>query len=103
MRSPPDGWVARDVVPPLTPETAVTTWRFAPVATALLVLLAAAYVSGTWSVRRHPARPWPAARTASFLLGLAAIAVATQSSIGAYDDALFSVHMIQHPLLIMIA
>jgi cytochrome c oxidase assembly factor CtaG len=91
-------------VPPLTPETAVTTWQFAPVATALLVLLAAAYLSGTWSVRRrHPARPWPAARTASFLLGLAAIAVATQSSIGAYDDALFSVHMVQHLLLIMVA
>ena len=31
------------------------------------------------------------------------IAVATQSSVGAYDDVLFSVHMVQHLLLIMVA
>ena len=53
--------------------------------------------------RRHPARPWPASRTLAFLLGLAAIAVATQSSIGIYDDVLFSAHMVQHLLLIMVA
>ena len=29
--------------------------------------------------------------------------IATQSSIGAYDDVLFSVHMVQHLLLIMVA
>jgi cytochrome c oxidase assembly factor CtaG len=31
------------------------------------------------------------------------IAVATQSSIGIYDDVLFSAHMVQHLLLIMVA
>jgi putative copper resistance protein D len=56
-----------------------------------------------WRVRRrHPARPWPAARTAAFLLALAVIAVATQSVIAVYDDVLFSMHMIQHVLLIMV-
>jgi putative copper resistance protein D len=43
------------------------------------------------------------ARTAGFLLGLAVIVVATQSSLGVYDDASFSVHMVQHLLLIMVA
>jgi putative copper resistance protein D len=89
---------------PLTVGRALTTWQFAPVVSGLLILLAAGYLTGTWRVRRrHPARPWPLARTLAFFLGLAVIAVATQSSIGAYDDVLFSVHMVQHLLLIMVA
>jgi putative copper resistance protein D len=39
----------------------------------------------------------------SFFAGLAAIVLATQSSISAYDDVLFSVHMVQHLVLIMVA
>jgi putative copper resistance protein D len=34
---------------------------------------------------------------------VAVIAVAAQSSVGVYDDVLFSVHMVQHLLLIMVA
>ncbi len=89
---------------PLTASDALTSWQFAPLVSALLMLLAAAYLSAVWLVgRRHPARPWPAIRVPAFLLGLAAIAVATQSSIGIYDDVLFSAHMVQHLLLIMVA
>jgi putative copper resistance protein D len=80
------------------------TWQFAPVVSAGVVLLAGAYLAGVLAVaRRHPARPWPAARTAAFLLGLAVIAMATQSGVGVYDDVLFSAHMVQHLLLIMVA
>ncbi len=89
---------------PLTASDALTSWQFAPLVSAALMLLAAAYLSAGWLAgRRHPARPWPASRTLAFLLGLAAIAVATQSSIGIYDDVLFSAHMVQHLLLIMVA
>ena len=89
---------------PLTASDALTGWQFAPLVSALLMLLAAAYLSAGWLAgRRHAARPWPASRTLAFLLGLAAIAVATQSSIGIYDDVLFSAHMVQHLLLIMVA
>jgi len=91
-------------MPPLTAANALTAWQFAPLVSVTLALLAGAYLSCVRMVgRRHPARPWPAGRTAAFLLGLAAIAVATQSIIGVYDDVLFSVHMIQHLLLIMVA
>ena len=91
-------------MPPLTAGHALTAWQFPPLVSALLVLLAAAYLGGVRiTARRHPARPWPAGRAAAFLLGLAVIAVATQSSIGVYDDVLFSVHMVQHLLLIMVA
>jgi cytochrome c oxidase assembly factor CtaG len=90
--------------PPLTPHTAFTQWQFAPIVTAGLVVVAAIYGVGVWRVRRdHPARPWPWLRSGSFLLGLATIAIATQSSIGAYDDVLFWIHMWQHLLLLMVA
>ena len=98
------GHLLADQLPPLTPASAVGVWQFAPVVSAALLLLAAGYLAGVWRVaRRHPARPWPAWRTLVFLAGLGVIAVATQSSIGAYDDVLFSDHMVQHLLLIMIA
>lgn len=90
-------------LPPLT-AGALTSWQFEPVVSAVLIVLAAAYFGGVRVVGRpHPARPWPARRTAAFLLGLAAVAVATQSSIGVYDDVLLSIHMTQHLLLIMVA
>jgi cytochrome c oxidase assembly factor CtaG len=91
-------------LPPLSPATALREWQFAPLVTAGLVILAGWYLTAAWRVRRrHPARPWPITRTAAFFAGLAAICLATQSSIGAYDDVLFSDHMVQHLLLIMVA
>jgi putative copper resistance protein D len=91
-------------LPPLTAADALISWHFAPVVSAVLILLAVAYLGGVLVVgRRHPVRPWPVGRSAAFMLGLATVAVATQSSIGVYDDVLFSVHMMQHLLLIMVA
>jgi putative membrane protein len=46
---------------------------------------------------------WPARRTAYFLSGIGAIAVALLSPIEAYDTVLFSVHVVQHMLLTMVA
>jgi cytochrome c oxidase assembly factor CtaG len=85
-------------------QTVVTAWHFAPVVTGIVVVLAGLYVWGVVRVaRRHPARPWPAWRTAMFLGGLAVVVLATESGIGAYDDLLFWDHMVQHLMLIMIA
>jgi cytochrome c oxidase assembly factor CtaG len=82
----------------------LTGWQWAPAVTAALAVLAAAYLAGAWRVRRdHPARPWPARRSGVFLLGLAVIAVAVEGGPGRYDDTVFSAHMIQHLLLIMVA
>lgn len=89
---------------PLTWRTALTAWQFAPLASAALIALAALYLLGVVRVRRrHPARPWPLRHSLAFLAGLAVVAIATQSSIGVYDNVLFSVHMVQHVLLIMAA
>jgi cytochrome c oxidase assembly factor CtaG len=92
------------ILPPLTVHSALSAWQVAPVVSAGLIVLAAGYLACAWRIRRaHPARPWPAARAATFFLGLVVIAVATQSSVGVYDDVLFSDHMVQHVLLIMVA
>ena len=89
---------------PLTRHTAFSEWMFAPVVSTGLAVALVLYLYGMWRVRReHPARPWPWLRAAAFFAGLAVVAIATQSSVGAYDDALFSVHMVQHLLLIMVA
>ncbi|MEV5706158.1 cytochrome c oxidase assembly protein [Actinoallomurus sp. NPDC052274] len=84
---------------PLTWTRAVTTWRFAPVTTALLIAALLLYLAGVLAVRR-----WPVARTASFTAGLGIVAAAVMGSPGVYGDGgLFWVHMIQHLMLIMIA
>jgi putative copper resistance protein D len=90
--------------PPLTSHTAFTQWQFAPVVTAGAAVLAALYLLGMVRVRRrHPTHPWPLVRALAFFAGIATVVIATQSSIGAYDDVLFSVHMVQHLMLIMVA
>ena len=51
----------------------------------------------------HPANPVPRRRTVAFLAGMTALAFALLSGIGRYDTALFSVHMVQHVLLMLVA
>ena len=91
-------------LPPFSWTEVASNWQFAPVVTAFTAVGAVLYLWGVIRVaRRHPARPWSLLRTASFLLGLLVIVLATQSGIGTYDDTLFWDHMIQHLMLIMIA
>lgn len=90
----------------LAAPSAATLLRPAPdpALALVVVLLGAGYVV---LVRRrrtaHPERPWPAGRSWAFGLGVATLAVATQSGLGRYDTALFSLHMVQHLLLGMLA
>jgi putative membrane protein len=69
--------------------------------------LLAAGLGWVWLVgrvsRQHPGHPVPVLRTAAFLGGLAAIAMALLSGIERYDTTLFSVHMVQHLLLLLVA
>jgi cytochrome c oxidase assembly factor CtaG len=69
----------------------------------LPVLIAAVlYLVG---VRRlaERGRPWPRRRTGCFIGGLAVIVIATESGLAAYDRVLFSLHVVQHLLLGMVA
>lgn len=79
-------------------------WSFEPLLALPLLATALAWLA---AVRRvdaaHPASPVPRRRTLAFLGGLAAIAIALQSGIERYDTALFSIHMVQHVLLTLVA
>ena len=90
-----------EVPPPPDLAAFVLGWTFYPQVALSLVGAGAAYL---WAVRRvnaaHPANPVPADRPVFFFLGLACVAVALMSGIERYDTELFSVHMVQHMLLV---
>jgi putative copper resistance protein D len=90
--------------PPSDPLALLGMWTFDPTVSVPLAVLAVGWVAAVRTVNRaHPANPVPRRRTVAFLSGLFAIFVALQSPIERYDATLFSVHMIQHILLTMIA
>jgi len=79
-------------------------WTFEPLVAIALLVAALAWVAAVRHVNAaHPANPVPRVRTAAFLGGLFAIAVALLSGIERYDTVLFSVHMVQHILLTLVA
>ena len=90
-----------DDLPPFGPATAFTVWRLDAAAAVGLLVSAGLYAWGVRRLRRR-GRAWSRWRSVSFFTGIAALAVATQSSLGAYDDALFSVHVTQHLVLSMV-
>ncbi len=100
------GVAAHGVGVPPAPDLAglVLGWSFDPTIWLPLVASAAAYL---WAVRRvdaaHPGNPVPRDRPLFFLMGLVAIAIALQSGIERYDTTLFSLHMVQHVILIFLA
>jgi cytochrome c oxidase assembly factor CtaG len=89
---------------PLFGRALLSAWQLDAVAVAVLVLIAAWYLTCVALVPvRHPGSRWPVSRTASFLLGLAVCAFATNGSIAVYDQVLFTAHMAGHLALVMVA
>lgn len=92
------------LVPAPTFPGVLLAWRFDALVIGGLVATGAAYVALVRSVTTaHPANPPRRWRTVAFMGGLVAIAVALLSPIEAYEGALFSVHMVQHLLLELVA
>ncbi len=77
-------------------------WTFDPLPVAGLVVALVLYAGGVRRLRRQ-GRRWPTSRTAAFLAGCAVVAVALLSGVGAHEQRLFSVHVVQHLLLGMVA
>jgi putative copper resistance protein D len=68
-----------------------------------LLLAGGAYLYGVHRLHARGDR-WPVSRTLLFVLGgLGITGFATLSGLAAYDDTLFSAHMVQHMLLSMVA
>ncbi len=87
-----------------TAATFLTTWRFDPLVWLPAIAAVLVWRAGVLRVNRaHPANPVPRRRTVSWLLGLGSILLALDSGIERYDTTLFSVHMVQHLLLTLVA
>jgi cytochrome c oxidase assembly factor CtaG len=88
--------------PPLTPARLLTEWTFEWWLMLALAIPAALYVWGLIVLHRRGDH-WPVQRSVAFLAGgLGSAVIATMSALGTYDTVLFSVHMVQHTILMMI-
>jgi len=97
---------AHGPVPPAPPDpgSLLWGWTFQPIPTLALAVVAGWWLWAAARVNaRHPATPVPRRRTAAFLLGLLALAFALVSGVERYDTTLFSVHMVQHVLIVLVA
>lgn len=94
------------VSPPVRLHTLVTAFQFghwaAALAFAFQIVAAGLYL---WGVRRlaRRGRPWPAIRTLAFMAGLFVLFVALVSGVASYDSEVFTVHVVQHLLIMMLA
>jgi len=87
--------------PPVHLHTLLFAWQSGPgalIAAALDAFLVVWYVA---ALRRLSARGrrWPRTRTLPFMVGVAAIVVAVNSGLAYYDDSVFTLHIVQHYLL----
>jgi cytochrome c oxidase assembly factor CtaG len=91
-------------VGPLLGARLITAWQLDSVAVAVLVVLAAAYLTGIALLsRRSPELKWPIGRTICFALGLLVCVYATCGGVAVYDQVLFTAHMGGHLALVMVA
>lgn len=86
---------------PLTVAKLFTFWRIDLVAGVAAIIAAALYLAGVYRLHKRGDR-WPVGRTIGWLLGCATLLWSTSSGMGAYGQALFSMHMIEHMLLAML-
>ncbi|WP_040794971.1 cytochrome c oxidase assembly protein [Nocardia higoensis] len=91
-----------DLAGPPTVARMLFDWRFDLIFGTLAIVLAVLYLIG---VRRLHKRgdAWPVGRTIAWLAACALLLVTTSSGIGRYAPAMFSVHMMQHMSLSMLA
>ena len=80
----------------------ITDWRVDWIMTVAAIAAAVLYLVGFRRLRRRGDH-WPPGRTVAWLSGCAIIVIATSSGIGRYAEAQFSIHMIAHMMLGMIA
>ncbi len=98
--------LAHGAVAPTAPTLAdfVFGWRFDPTIWLPAIVALLLWRSGAARANRnHPANPVARRRTWLWTAGVLVVVAALDSGIEHYDTALFSVHMVQHMLLTLIA
>lgn len=91
--------------PGMDPEAAVWTWSFEPWIVALLATSLAMYLAGVRRLWRRagPGRGIGTRQAACFASGWLVLALALTSPLDALGGAVFSAHMVQHELLMVVA
>jgi putative membrane protein len=79
------------------------SWSSAAGVDVSLLVLGVIYARGWFHLRRVEPRVFSVPRLGAFVAGLASVWVALGSPLAEYDDALLTVHMIQHLLLMSVA
>jgi cytochrome c oxidase assembly factor CtaG/putative copper export protein len=87
---------------PLTPEALLTHWLVEPLYAVLALVAVGVYLAGVLRLHRRGDR-WPVERTAFWVAGWLVVLVVTSSGLARYGPVLFSVHMVQHMALTMLA
>ncbi len=87
--------------PPLTGLAWFTQWRIEPITLAVTLAGLVVYLRWVWRLRARGDRwPWP--RAAAWVAGMAVFGWTTQGGPNAYGHVLFSAHMVQHMVLVMV-
>ncbi|HLI16036.1 MAG TPA: cytochrome c oxidase assembly protein [Acidimicrobiales bacterium] len=94
-------WFAAAASSPVRLGQLLTGWQHdagSLTALAVLAALGAAYAAGVHRLARRKRR-WSPWRSAAFGAGLVLVELAVGSGIASYDDSVFTVHVVQHLLL----
>jgi cytochrome c oxidase assembly factor CtaG/putative copper export protein len=87
---------------PVTPQALLTDWLVEPLYATAAVVAIGVYLAGVLRLHRRGDR-WPVERTALWIAGWLVVLVVSSSGLARYGPVLFSVHMIQHMALTMLA
>lgn len=91
-----------DPLPPeLTPLSWFTVWDFDPLWTTIVLFGIVLYLRGVMILRARGDK-WPLSRTIPWLMGMAVLFYVTNGAPNAYQEYLFSVHMVGHMVLSML-
>lgn len=98
----PAEWLTGDPLPPeLTPMSYVTEWKFDLAWVLVCAFGLALYLGAVIRLARRGDK-WPIGRTIAWTLGLLALFYTTNGALNAYEQYLFSVHMLGHMMLTML-
>ncbi|MFJ3957991.1 cytochrome c oxidase assembly protein [Arthrobacter sp. NPDC090010] len=91
-----------ELPPELTPERWFSEWRLDWLWVAVAVFAAVAYTLGLIKILRRGDR-WPVMRAVSWYIGLLALTYIISGAPGVYGHVMFSIHMVEHMALTMVA